>query len=184
MAIGKLATISALPERDTVRTLLVDLAVVATELVHAERPPYPAGSNTRARFEHWYQFGSRLFHLAIEVGMELGGQQAHRDDVALVVEALGDSGLLHQLCDAAEDVFGELDYEYGYVHVRHPWGELCTFVSALEFLRTLLGEHAQLAPDTTELVGLMSRWGDELYKEQEPPPGMPDEHWWWFAAEP
>ena len=70
------------------------------------------------------------------------------------------------------------------MHVAQSWGELCVFHSALVFLGELLRRHAHLAPDTQEIERLMTRWGEELYKPQEPPRGMPAEHWWWFGPSP
>jgi hypothetical protein len=173
-----------MPDPAVARMLLVDLAVVATELVRADRPPYPPGANTRARFEHWYQFGQRLFHLAIETGIETEGLTIQPDELAPLVGALGDSGLLHQLRDAAIDVFSDINYEYGFVHVAQSWSELCAFLSSLVFLRGLLHRHPKLSPDTTELERLMERWGEELYKPLDARHRMPDAHWWWYGSAP
>lgn len=154
------------------RELIGDLAVLLEELGQAPRPRYEG--NTAQRFTRWYAFGERLFHLAIEVGIAVEGED---HELAVGLDLAG------ALVEALEDgLSAYIGHEYGHFYGGQPWRELCVFRSAVEFLRDLLPASDLL--DTAEIERLMEKYGVDMFEDVEPPPGMPRHHWWWYGDTP
>ncbi len=174
------------PPRKPLTELLGDLAVHAAELEATPRPR--DRGTTLERFEQWFAYGSRLFHLAIETGIARQTAALPAEELATLIAGLDRSTLLGDLRAGAEigfrNIANEFHAEYGYFYAGEPWRTFCVTRSGLDYLRDLVNANARLAAqlDTSEIERLMAHWGDVLFTAQDIPPGMPQQHWWWFGG--
>ena len=152
--------------------LVGDLAVLYVELAAVPRPP---------DFDRCYEFGDRLFRLAVEAGIAVAGAATPpRDALAALADAVQSdkAALLHELLEGFDQGLSTIGRAEGYFYGGKPWDELCWFRSGLGFLAELAG--VPLDFEDTDYSLDFSGW--EMHEPQEPPPGMPPSHWWWFGA--
>ena len=174
------------PPRKPITELLGDLAVHVEELDGTPRPRDQG--TTLERFERWFAFGSRLFHLAIEAGIARQTEPLPADELAVLLAGLDRTKLLDDLRAGAEigfrNIANEFHSEYGYFYAGEPWRTFCVTRSGLEYLGELVGDHPRLVAqlDLTEIERLMAHWGEVLFTAQDVLPGMPASHWWWFGG--